>query len=556
MASKTLVVLLCLFIIPIQLKSQTNELSKLETLGMQAEKAQAAAEEETNLNDTIKLISEITKTETKCETEAYALKNSNRFITTFSAEHLPCRVYDLEYPGLFQKASKIPIVDLPAQEISKAAILNLAQGNVSKSLAQFEINSARLETSQSDILSNALIKNGITRQALQNGISAEKFISSQNLEWDKNSKNLIKLLKESSPSELDFSLEHLDSPTNFLKKIVVNQDSTSSRIRVQWSEENQKRYHQKILLDFNRPYKLLWEISYMKVIRYIATQAIVLVPEPLTANLIRIAVQDLFDIININYLEQYYHLEAVLRMNLGNTSPTAISREVLNRSLNLLYADKNKTLFKFVVQGLSKGYSLKKWELAAADTRLQSEMAWSKTFSKHYLTLRQKPGCELKLLYNFFATCSSGGRPSNLFALNTSEQFSFLNFGPKKIYNYEKPWQVTALKALAWATSAAVRAGNLFGAYAPNNLLSVNAGIAGALKGYARDGSREQAFLHQALVVYDQNRTSQNSDSHLELIQRGWLNAQTLNPMNIFNWHQSVDMSSQLNSEVNGLMNR
>jgi hypothetical protein len=97
-----------------------------------------------------------------------------------------------------------------------------------------------------------------------------------------------------------------------------------------------------------------------------------------------------------------------------------------------------------------------------------------------------KEQCDLETYAYYFAKCENQG---SLYSLISDQQVFFWSFGHPKIYNFDRPWEVSLMRSATYLLAGAVEINFL---NFPNWISSQ---VSQALKSYSQSGLLDEAYL-------------------------------------------------------------
>lgn len=501
----------------------------------------------------ISVANQLKKITGNCQAEHHARKLSERFLISFSADESPCRIYDLQYPSFWHEQKNIPVLQYQSPPRLRKITQDFSQELYKSDDGTSSLPELTLSDSDATRLRAAIekLKNTDPTTTLKDGIKFSKLLPQhstqlQSIDLDfkmalsqirwLHEKNSVETLKSDQFHSKNTSedLNFLSTPEAFLDQFEIKEDSLN-KIQVRMaSSQNSKQisnFGAATLLDYSQPHKLMLEIVVQQVTSFAATRVTQLIPDPLISTILSTAIGDLFRLIQLNHFEQLYHLEAVLRQHRTGMRQSGFQTEDIERGLDLLYAHRNQALWDWAKLGFSHGFSRDDWYAAARNARTGYEDYAKSNRLSSLANLKGRAKCELKEINEQFALCSQNGVPHTLFSLTQNETFAHLQFGPKILYSYKRPWQVSSLKGFSWALSSAVRILNPFERINFLGLFRLSGMIAQVFSSYSQEGLREQAIWWQHL---NWARENELHELEYENIRSPWLRAQSLNPFNLF----------------------
>lgn len=456
----------------------------------------------------------------------------------------PCRIYDLSFPTLFGTATKKTVSSVPVEKLTAADYLAWIDGRYDDVYARMEtmkmnFNEARVVPASwvKDLKFKATADGAMAMKTLAAGGLPKRFKASDlevgNFGFTPSQRARLQGVLAQAKILLGDDVKSTAAIEEFWS-VLANQPGTFlDQIHFDWNDAR-KVYDVVLdgqflpfrgpvaLIDYERPYKQAVEAMVRGIIASVMNDAINFIPAPVVKNLVRIAVNDSFEFIDLMYADRQAMLERSLRAALNHDIGAPLAEEQLDRGLDILFGVRADLVTSYLT-AIAQGRTVR-WDqvdqlgrLARYSTEKQRDIQIG--VSNSNLTI--KKSCDMTRPWLGFGVCSKAGKKVAVHTLMSEQTVLFWNLGSPVIYDYAHPSMTMMKRATSWLLSAAVRTYYLpYVGFLQNTLAS-------QLKGFAKAGLVDEAYLKGELSLV-KKRDGQIGPEQDQILT--WLYLQNINP--------------------------
>lgn len=467
---------------------------------------------------------------------------AEKYVLTFDQRGTPCRVYDLSFPNLQALMTRKSLMQVPTRKLTSRDFLDALDQNWeaiqtrNREYAQsFNPQAAAQNSFVSQLQFKSVPRFVAGSQIGTRGLPAQFTLADLNLGTqfklnDKIKADFQKLLRqmEAAQSPQGMSTQY---SADLYQRLAAQPELILQSVKFEWNQID-KVYN--VVLDgrflpfvgpvevvnFNEQYRQPVEKMTRQLLGNVLSHLAWLIPDPRISAIVEVAIDDIFDQIELMYSYHSLRLEqALVTMN----KSTLKENEALavTRAANILSGQKADFLSSFIlsaVQGQEfDWYAIEKMGASSAyNSEKQRKIMMSKMHSK--LVLEKQ--CQTELVSNYFAVCSKGGKKEAVYSLISEQTLPFYSFGAPQVFNYQNPARVTMIRGGSWLLSAGLRIVGIPLSRQVTYMLN------SYLKNFMTSGLLDEAFLQGHLL----NVQKQSALSNEQETMMKWLYIQNLNP--------------------------
>lgn len=412
--------------------------------------------------------------------------NSYKFVTSFDNLGNVCRVYDTSFLSL---KTPIKVSDIPVMEFSSDDYLDWLQGNkevVLKKIDNFKKNYNENNTTWKDDLTFERRYTGST-----NSFYLSDLDLGDNLDLsDEDRKSLSEMVEEYGISKDDPLYALAQDPKSIFSKIKIDWDEVNKVYQVLLDFDFFPISGPVTLVDYKRPYSYIVNKIARDVIHKVISKVIASVPNSTTQRIVSVAIDDVFDFLEMTYDYHLNALEDTLRLNISGKLKTDVSIKDLNSALYIIYASRSSLLAQYLVSLITgQTFSLDKIEEIGRQEKFNSEKLRDSTRANLNSDLYWNKGCSMSLVHDYFGLCSKKGANSAVYSLLSERQIVFWSLGATPVYYFKYPIAVPLSRYVSWLLSIGARVKPL-----PINA-TINNKLVDILKSFSKDGMLDESYL-------------------------------------------------------------
>ena len=412
---------------------------------------------------------------------------TKNYIFSYNEEAKVCSVYDLSFANVRALLRSVAVTELrvtrPKLNDYKIFLNNEANEDIARSFVEEE--SLSLDQSWYSKLrftsKNALEKNkeGLVKEFRFSDIE----IFEKDIKFSNKDKDVLTALLDSSKRSRAF----IDDPKSILGGIQFKYDSLKKSYKVFFDLDFLPLNGPVKLVDHEVQYRVWMSAKVRGIVRSVLNRALRPVLFTQTGRIASYVLNEAFNVIEMTYAYQSTKFEKALHMALKGDLETDISREELEKSLYLLYIKDNGTFINIILSGVQNQIvDIDSLYTYGKSTALNAYAQRQSISDANYSRMYFKEQCDLETYAYYFAKCENQG---SLYSLISDQQVFFWSFGHPKIYNFDRPWEVSLMRSATYLLAGAVEINFL---NFPNWISSQ---VSQALKSYSQSGLLDEAYL-------------------------------------------------------------
>ena len=459
----------------------------------------------------------------KCVEKTF-VKNSIKYVTSFDETGNPCKIYDLSIPTARTMLSLL-VEAIPLQEFTTSEYTDWVTGKettVYGSIKRYNTNFSRSSFSTSWVskldfkdkrrgyitnfrLSDLNLGNfSFTPQERQ---ELKKLMALTN-SWDKNLADIV------------------NDPQKLLSKISFNWNDAKKAFDVYLDFDFLPLNKPVALVDYNIQYKYIVEQQVRHLLFRLLAIPTSYIPEFFTRNLVKIVLSDTSEFIDMMYEAHMNYLEDTLKMNLQNSVYTPISKQDLEKGLNILFAQRSSLITEYILsQVTGQSFSFVELDKIGKKVRYDAEKSKEILVSQQFSDLTLNSSCSMELYFGYFGICTKNNESYALYNLISDWKLLIWSMGAPAVMYYQHPYYVSIKRYTSWLLSAAARMFDI--PYVPS---FIETQLSSELKNIATVGMQEEALLlnHLTELKRDTKYISRFDQQHIDALY-----IQNINPFMI-----------------------
>lgn len=481
---------------------------------------------------------------TKC-VDAKKVPFADKYVLTYDAQGNPCRIYDLSFPNLSAVVKAASMFKMPVRQLASRDFINALDGDWN-AIQNRNNDYSRLfdarTAARTSFVSTLRFKNRPKAvpgsQTTSSDIGLPVSFSLADLELNSNldlapaTKTQLSEVLQSLETDTSLSAEKSSQVRQYFLTVLNQPQKILQSIKFNWNDLN-KVYDVAIdgdflplmgpveLVNFQTQYKGLVEKLVRSILSNVLIQLPRLIPNRTVGAMIEVAVEDIFEQIDVMYEYQTNRLEQTLKNIKSYPIATVDMQSLETRALNILYgqrADLMNSYIMSVAQGTE--FDWQAFEKAGKSARYSIEKQRDILMDKTHSRLVLEKGCKTEIVNDYFAVCYKNGVKEGLYSLISQQNLAFKNMGAPLIHRYKRPYEVSVVRGGTWLLSAALRVVGL-----PLNR-TVTYQLNNSLKSFMRAGIVDEAFLQNSLYKNKMAGTATIESQNL----LNWMYIQNLNP--------------------------
>lgn len=470
---------------------------------------------------------------------------ADKYVLTYDAQGKPCRIYDLSFPNLRALMKAASGFKIPVRNLTSKDFLTALDENWDELQARDQDYRARFNpkmAAKTSFIAGLKFKNrlpavrGSQATASDVGLPLSFTLAdldiNANLQVPADTKNQIADILSDLEADTALSAEKSSQIRQYFVSVLNTPTTILSSVKFNWNDIY-KVYDVVIdgdflplmgpveLVNFQTQYKGLVE----KMVRGILNNVLVmlprLIPHPTIAAMIEVAIDDIFEQIDIMYEYQTNRLEQTLKSIKTYSLSTTDVDPLENRALNILYGQKSNLMSTYlmsVVQGAE--FDWQAFEKTGKNARYSIEKQRQVLMDKTHSNLVLNKKCKTDIVNDYFAICYKNGVKDGIYSLISEQNIAFKNLGAPLIHRYKRPYEVSLIRGGTWLLSVGLRIVGL--PLSRNVTNSLNA----SLKKFMRAGIVDEAYLQNELYKNKINGQATMESKNM----LNWLYIQNLNP--------------------------
>ncbi len=470
---------------------------------------------------------------------------ADKYLLTYDAQGAPCRVYDLSFPNLkavLKAASffKVPVRNLTSKDFINA--LDDDWNSIQRRNLDYGLRFNPKTAAKTSFISALKFRNkpqavpGSKTLPTDVGLPVSFTLADLDIKADMQLPTPTKVQLSEILNELEIdtalSAEKTSQIRQYFLTVMNKPETVLSSVRFNWNDLN-KVYDVIIdgdflplmgpveLINFQTQYKGLVEKMFRAVLGGVLTQLPRLIPNPTIAAIVEVAVEDIFEQIDIMYEYQTNRLEHTLK-NIKNYSVNSADLNTLEtRALNILYGQKADLMTNYIMSvAQGQPFDWQAFEKSGKGARYTIEKQRQILMDKTHSNLVLNKNCKTEIVNDYFAVCFKNGVKNGVYSLISEQNIAFKSLGAPLIHRFKRPYEVSVIRGGTWLLSVGLRVVGL-----PLSR-SVTYQLNSSLKKFMRAGVVDEAFLQNDL--YKSHLAGQATMETQNILN--WLYIQNLNP--------------------------
>lgn len=473
-----------------------------------------------------------------CQVSRTALMGG-RYMVSMDAQGMACRIADLSFPTLIGARHKI--AELPTEKLTAADYLAWIDGrydDVYNRVESMKVSFNAQEAATASWVAKIKFRDTpaglMAKQALGAGGLPATFRASDlevgQFEFAPRDKALLKQMIAESHDGEKFAfgaadpIEQLaDNPGKLLEKIRFDWNDLRKVYEIALEGEFLPLKAPVTLVDFERPHKQAVEAIIRSTMGSLLLELTKLIPEPFTQSIVNVAVTDTFEFLDLMYADRMAQLEQNLRGEITRgPGASPLSAVTLDKALDISFGTRTNLIMDYMMAAMT-GSTIRWTEvdrlgrLARYRDEKQREILMGQLNSR--LVLDKK--CDVERPWGPFAVCSQKGQKVAVYSLMSEHKLLFWNLGAPMIHDYRMASKIALLRGTSWLLSAVLRV------YKLPMVGFLQQSLSNQLKGYAKAGLTDEAYLRTQLLAEKHNNGSLDAEREKML---SWLYIQNINP--------------------------
>jgi hypothetical protein len=470
---------------------------------------------------------------------------ADKYVLTYDAQGAPCRIYDLSFPNLRALVKAASFFKVPVRNLTSKDFLNALDddwNSIQKRNADYGLSFNPRAAARSSFVASLKFRNKPQAvrgsQAFAGDVGLPQAFTladldiKSNLELPANTKQQMNEILKDLEADSSLSAEKTSQIRQYFLTVLNKPTTILSSVKFNWDDAN-KVYDVIIdgdflplmgpveLVNFQTQYKGLVEKMFRNILSSVLVQLPRLIPNPTISAIVEVAVEDLFEQIDVMYEYQANRLEQTLKTINNYPVSLADAANLETRALNILYGQKADLMSNYimsVVQGSE--FDWQAFEKVGKSTRYTVEKQRQIFMDKTHSNLVMVKNCKTEIVNEYFAVCYKNGVKDGIYSLISEQNLAFKSLGAPLIHRYKRPYEVSVIRGGTWLLSVGLRVVGLpLSRVVTTNLNSI-------LKNYMRSGVVDEAFLQNELY---KNKISGQATIEAQNILN-WLYIQNLNP--------------------------
>jgi hypothetical protein len=468
-----------------------------------------------------KSIETLQASESNCD-EKRQTPNSARFVTTYDGTGRPCKLYDLSFPTLQTLFAKKAVSTIPVEQFSSEDYWNWYRGNFDKVIARYETAKTK-NISPEDL--DQFWGEGVDFERLPQSARGGEFsladiVPSGNFQWDQQTNQLFNQLR---PFNRDPFLKSLmNDPYELMENTKLKWDPLKKAYEVFISFDFLPLKGPISLVDYNNQYAL----GMQSLIRYVLETSIVnlaqFIPAKTPRRIVQVVFSDVFTALDHLYNYQITRLKETLKANKANKVPTKNSPQLLEQSLNLLYASGTDVFSQILVNFIqTRELDLGNIEELGEQAQFTEQKVFRSNKGRIHNSLVKDKGCDTEIIMDHYAVCRKDGGRQGVYSLLSESSLGFYNMGATQLYDYSFPAKRALFRSLSYMLSAGIRIWSPLG-------YMISFSIADVFKTYAFAGVQDEAIFLQRI---ENGNVDPRFENPFESKVINWVQSQNMNPL-------------------------
>ncbi len=480
----------------------------------------------------------------KC-VDAKKVPFADKYVLTYDAQGNPCRIYDLSFPNLRAVVKAVPMFQMPVRQLASKDFINALDGDwnaIQNRNSEYNLRFNARTAARTSFVSTLKFKNKPKAvpgsQATSSDVGLPVSFSLADLELNSSldlapaTKNQLNDVLQALDADTAMSAEKTSQVRQYFMTVLNQPQKVLQSVKFNWNDLN-KVYDVAIdgdflplmgpveLVNFQTQYKGVVEKLFRSILSSVLVQLPRLIPNRTIGAIVEVAVDDIFEQIDVMYEYQTNRLEQTLK-NIKNYPVSAADLPSLEtRALNILYGQRADLMNAYIMSvATGAPFDWEAFEKTGKSARYSIEKQRDILMDKTHSRLVLEKGCKTEIVNDYFAICYKNGVKDGVYSLISEQNIAFKNMGAPLIHRYKRPYEVSVIRGGTWLLSVGLRVVGL-----PLNR-TVTYQLNNLLKGFMRAGVVDEAFLQNSLY---KNKMAGTATIEAQNIL-SWMYIQNLNP--------------------------
>lgn len=480
----------------------------------------------------------------KC-VDAKKVPFADKYVLTYDAQGNPCRIYDLSFPNLRAVVKAVPMFQMPVRQLASKDFINALDGDwnaIQNRNSEYNLRFNARTAARTSFVSTLKFKNKPKAvpgsQTTSSDVGLPVSFSLADLELNSSldlapaTKNQLNDVLQALDADTAMSAEKTSQVRQYFMTVLNQPQKVLQSVKFNWNDLN-KVYDVAIdgdflplmgpveLVNFQTQYKGVVEKLFRSILSSVLVQLPRLIPNRTIGAIVEVAVDDIFEQIDVMYEYQTNRLEQTLK-NIKNYPVSAADLPSLEtRALNILYGQRADLMNAYIMSvATGAPFDWEAFEKTGKSARYSIEKQRDILMDKTHSRLVLEKGCKTEIVNDYFAVCYKNGVKDGVYSLISEQNIAFKNMGAPLIHRYKRPYEVSVIRGGTWLLSVGLRVVGL-----PLNR-TVTYQLNNLLKGFMRAGVVDEAFLQNSLY---KNKMAGTATIEAQNIL-SWMYIQNLNP--------------------------
>ncbi len=480
----------------------------------------------------------------KC-VDAKKIPFADKYVLTYDAQGNPCRIYDLSFPNLRAVVKAVPMFQMPVRQLASKDFINALDGDwnaIQNRNSEYSFRFNPRTAARTSFVSALKFKNkpkavpGSQTTSSDVGLPVSFSLAdlelNSSLELAPATKNQLNDVLLALDADTAMSAEKASQVRQYFMTVLNQPQKVLQSVKFNWNDLN-KVYDVAIdgdflplmgpveLVNFQTQYKGVVEKLFRSILSSVLVQLPRLIPNRTIGAIVEVAVDDIFEQIDVMYEYQTNRLEQTLK-NIKNYPVSSADLPSLEtRALNILYGQKADLMNAYIMSvATGAPFDWQAFEKTGKSARYSIEKQRDILMDKTHSRLVLEKGCKTEIVNDYFAVCYKNGVKDGVYSLISEQNIAFKNMGAPLIHRYKRPYEVSVIRGGTWLLSVGLRVVGL-----PLNR-TVTYQLNNLLKGFMRAGVVDEAFLQNSLY---KNKMAGTATIEAQNILN-WMYIQNLNP--------------------------
>ncbi len=480
----------------------------------------------------------------KC-VDAKKIPFADKYVLTYDAQGNPCRIYDLSFPNLRAVVKAVPMFQMPVRQLASKDFINALDGDwnaIQNRNSEYSFRFNPRTAARTSFVSTLKFKNkpkavpGSQTTSSDVGLPVSFSLAdlelNSSLELAPATKNQLNDVLLALDADTAMSAEKASQVRQYFMTVLNQPQKVLQSVKFNWNDLN-KVYDVAIdgdflplmgpveLVNFQTQYKGVVEKLFRSILSSVLVQLPRLIPNRTIGAIVEVAVDDIFEQIDVMYEYQTNRLEQTLK-NIKNYPVSSADLPSLEtRALNILYGQKADLMNAYIMSvATGAPFDWQAFEKTGKSARYSIEKQRDILMDKTHSRLVLEKGCKTEIVNDYFAVCYKNGAKDGVYSLISEQNIAFKNMGAPLIHRYKRPYEVSVIRGGTWLLSVGLRVVGL-----PLNR-TVTYQLNNLLKGFMRAGVVDEAFLQNSLY---KNKMAGTATIEAQNILN-WMYIQNLNP--------------------------